>query len=75
MTNLVFEKDPAKRPAFSHEIWPGAGEVRLEWRDWYEIMRRLEQKLAQHLRTYPGPDTTDDIPPEGGTPVARRMAA
>lgn len=69
MSNLVFEKDPAKRPAFTYDG------VTATWADWAEAHRVLGQELAKRMRVYPGPSTTPDGGDIGGTPAAMRKAA
>lgn len=84
MSNLVFEADTSKRPAFS---LPDELTRKIEallrvqrdnadpsWNAWASIARDLGQECAKRCWVYPGPSEQED-PPDGGTPVAVRMAA
>lgn len=78
-SNLVFEKDPAKRPAFRFsyptETLTGCP---MSWEYWAALHKALGQALAQRMRVYPGPSTDPDGGDIGGTPAAAepaRMAA
>lgn len=80
MSNLVFEKDPAKRPGFTLDL-PGretvVGGSTLTWAAWADYHQRIGQELAKRMRVYPGPSTDPDGGDTGGTPAAMptRMAA
>lgn len=84
MTNLVYEPDVDKRPSFhlpdklTREIEAlleiQRGNADPSWRAWASVSRDLNQELSSRIWIYPGPTEQDD-PPEGGTPVAMRVAA
>ena len=84
--NLVYEPDVDKRAAFrlptdledTIRIALTFGDsktgVPISWSTWASIARDLGQECAKRCWVYPGPADQDE-PPEGGTPVAMRMAA
>ena len=79
-SNLVLEKDPAKRPAFA--FTPPSGYMHdtstaMPWTYWAALHKTLGQELAKRMRVYPGPSTNPDGGDIGGTPAAMpaRVAA
>ncbi len=81
MSNLVFESDTTKRPAFKvpddlgimiREALYQSTLGPVSWNIWASIARDLGQECANRCWVYPGP-VTDPTPPVDRTPISSKL--